>query len=230
VAKIAPSFDASARELQLATSLVGFGAPVVPPIEIGIAQPAYVEGQWVTFWHHVADERTATAAEVADSLSELHAALGQISGASDLPRCQVPLKAAVELLQDPEFTGGLTEVDRALLRRALLDGIDALDSISGSAHVLHGSPHRFNILVTDGKAVFIDFETVELGPLEWDLAHLEDEVTQLYPAFVEQDLLGICRIAISAATSTWCWYGIDQGADMRSNAEQHLEAVRRSLS
>lgn len=39
VAEMARDVDASARELQLATSLVAIGVPVVPPIEIGIAQP-----------------------------------------------------------------------------------------------------------------------------------------------------------------------------------------------
>ena len=78
--------------------------------------------------------------------------------------------------------------------------------------------------------MFIDFETVELGPFEWDLAHLDEEVTGLYPADLDEDLLQTCRISISAATSTWCWEGIDRGADMRSHAEQHLETVRRALA
>ena len=228
VAKIARDFDRSARELRLATSLSGLGAPVVPPVEIGLVQPVNVEGHWVTFWHHVVDERSASAAAVADSLSKLHSGLSQTSNPSELPRCEDRLWAAVELLHTSDHLGGLSELDVALLRRALLDGIEALDSTSGSSRVLHGSPHRFNILVTGGEAVFIDFETVETGPLEWDLAHLEDEAADLYPAELDQDLLGTCRMAISAATSTWCWEEVDRGADMRSHAMRHLETVRRS--
>jgi hypothetical protein len=139
------------------------------------------------------------------------------------------LESAVDLLDDPGLPGDLARDDRSLLRRALLEGIDALVSVSDTPHVLHGSPHRFNILVMDEEAVFIDFETVELGPLEWDLAHLEEDVAGLYPAELDQDLLGRCRLSISAATSTWCWEGIDRGPDMRSHAEQHLETVRRAL-
>ena len=213
----------------MATFLAAVGAPVVPPIEIGIAQPVNVEGQWVTFWHHVADERTATPTQVAVSLDVLHAGLAKVPGQSKFPPCWGRLETALDLLDNPDLPGGLTEDDRALLRRALLEGIATLASLSDPPHVLHGSPHRFNILVMYGEAVFIDFETVELGPLEWDLAHLEGEVAGLYPADLDEGPLRHCRIAISAATSTWCWEGIDRGAGMRSHAEDHLETVRRAL-
>ncbi len=230
VAKIARDFAASAQEHQVAMALAALGAPAVPPIDIGLAQPINVEGQWVTLWRYVADERMATPAEVADSLFDLHAGLAQILSPADLPPCGDRLEAVVELLDAPEFSVGLSEVDCALLRRALLNGIEALDSRSGDASVIHGSPHRFNVLVSDGRAMFIDFETVEQGPLEWDLAHLEEEVAHLYPLDVDRHLLETCRIAISAATSIWCWKAIERGADMRSHAEQHLDTVRRSLS
>jgi thiamine kinase-like enzyme len=230
VAKIAREFEASARELRLATSLAAIGAPVVPPIEIGFAQPVNVEGRWVTFWCYVADERTATAAQVAASLDELHAGLEKVPGRPTFPSCRRRLETAVELLDDPELPGGLAGDDRSLLRRALLDGIAALVPPSGPSPVLHGSPHRRNILVVGGRAVFIDFETVELGPHEWDVAHLEGEVADLYPADLDRNLLRSCRIAISAATSVWCWEGLDRGGDMRSHAEHHLETVRQMLT
>jgi thiamine kinase-like enzyme len=203
---------------------------VVPPIEIGIAQPVNVAGQWATFWHHVDDGQSATATQIAASLDRLHFGLAIVPGHATFPPCWVRLEAAVDLLDDPELPGELASDDRSLLRRALLEGIAALAPLSGHSHVLHGSPHRFNILVEDGEAVFIDFETVELGPLEWDLAHLDEEVAALYPAELDGDLLRRCRISISAATSTWCWRGIDRGADMGSQAAQHMEIVRHALA
>ncbi len=78
--------------------------------------------------------------------------------------------------------------------------------------------------------MFVDFETVASGPLEWDLAHLEEEVADHYPDARDRDLLGTCRTAISAATATWCWKGRDRGADMGSHAARHLATVRRSLT
>jgi len=229
VAKVSRDSDASSRELQIATFLAAVGAPVVPPIEIGLAQPVGMAGQWVTFWHYVADEGTATAALISAALAELHVGLAKAPDRSTFPPCWNRLKTAADLLDDPQLPGRVAVSDRALLGRALDDGIAALTSLSDPPRVLHGSPHRFNILVMDGEAVFIDFETVELGPLEWDLAHLDEEVVFLYPADLDRDLLQRCRIAISAATSTWCWQGIDRGADMRSHAEQHLEIVRQKL-
>jgi len=233
VAKIARDLDASTRELQLATFLAAVGAPVVPPIEIGIVQPVEVAGHRVTFWPYVAEGRAATATQVAASLDRLHDGLATVPDHATFPPSWGRLESAVDVLDgldDLGLPGGPAGDDRALLRRALLDGIAALTSRSEPPHVLHGSPHRLNILVMDGGAVFIDFETVELGPFEWDLAHLEGEVARLYPADVDEDLLRTCRISISAATSTWCWEGVDRGPDMRSHAERHLEIVRRSLA
>jgi len=230
VAKISKDFDASSQEFRRATFLAAVGAPVVPPIVIGVAQPVNASGQWVTFWHYVVDEGGATAAQVAASLNELHSGLAKAPDRTTFPPCSNRLQTALDLLDDPGLRGGLDVDDRALLGRALLDGIGALTSLKDPPRVLHGSPHRFNMLVMCGAVVFIDFETVELGPLEWDLAHLDEEVAALYPAEVDEDLLRRCRIAISAATSAWCWKGVDRGVDMRIHAEQHLEIVRRMLA
>jgi hypothetical protein len=60
---------------------------------------------------------------------------------------------------------------------AVSDGIDRLEEMTGGKRVIHGSPHRLNILTVNHTATFIDFETVEFGPLEWDLAHLEPELS-----------------------------------------------------
>lgn len=89
VAKIAGGFNASSREVRMATFLSGIGAPVVPPIEIGIAQPAGVAGRWVTFWRCVADEGRASAAEVTSSLDALHAAPAEAPGRTTLPRAGI---------------------------------------------------------------------------------------------------------------------------------------------
>ena len=136
--------------------------------------------------------------------------------------------SAVNALKRPGFAPELVEADRALLRETLVDGIAELAKMTGSERVIHGSPHRFNILVVDATPMFIDFETVELGPLEWDLAHLEPEVAGLYPGEFDSQALALCRVMVSAATSTWCWEGLERGSDMQSHAQHHLEVVRSS--
>lgn len=100
--------------------------------------------------------------------------------------------------------------------------------MTGSERVIHGSPHRFNILVVDEAPRFIDFETVGIGLLEWDLAHLEPDVADLYPGEFDCQTLALCRVMVSAATSTWCWGGLERGSDMQSHAQHHLGVVRSS--
>ena len=92
--------------------------------------------------------------------------------------------------------------------------------------VLHGSPHRMNILSMRGAPVFIDLETIQRGPIEWDLAHLEPAVADLYPGPNDEDLLATCRTVVSAATATWCWDASERGPDMRAHAEHHLAVVQ----
>ena len=77
--------------------------------------------------------------------------------------------------------------------------------------------------------MFIDFETVELGPFEWDLAHLDEEVTASIPPTSTRTC---CERAASRSVPPLdvVLGGIDRGADMRTHAEQHLEAVRRALA
>ena len=83
-----------------------------------------------------------------------------------------------------------------------------------------------NILSMRGAPIFIDLETIQLGPIEWDLAHLEPAVADQYPGPHDEHLLATCRTAVSAATATWCWGALERGPDMRAHAEHHLAVVR----
>ena len=115
--------------------------------------------------------------------------------------------------------------DRQRLLAALIDGQSLLPERSRCQPV-HGSPHRYNIVMVDNAPKFIDFETVAWGPIEWDLAHLEPAVADRYPAEVDTGLLASLRVAISAVTSAHCWHSVHRGPDMRSHAEHHLNIVR----
>jgi len=94
---------------------------------------------------------------------------------------------------------------------------------------LHGSPHDSNIICVDGAARFIDFETVALGPVEWDLAHLSDEVAAAFPAPVDPATLAVCRLLVSAKTAAWCWLGADRSPELRWHADHHLAAVKLAI-
>src|SRR5580658_8082300 len=90
---------------------------------------------------------------------------------------------------------------------------------------LHGAPHPHNILLVDGEPVFIDFETTCMGPVEWDLAHLDAQAEPLFRDLIQSELLWLCRSIASVKTATLCSADIDRG-DMREHAEWHLAHVR----
>jgi len=231
VAKISMDHDRAVRELRTVEALVELGAPVVPPQEIGAEQPLRLGGATVTFWRYEPQDDVAEldAAQVAHYLALLHEKLATIESPAPLPSYLDSLRAAALLLDQAGFAHDLDGDDRMLLRRALIDGLHQLAQSAPSEHVLHGSPHRLNILTVDEAPAFIDFETVEIGPLEWDLAHLEQDVADVYPAHVDQGVLERCRVLVSAATATWCWASVDRGPDMRSHAEHHLASVRSAI-
>ena len=133
---------------------------------------------------------------------------------------------AIRCLEDGEFAPDLRAEDREILHGVLSSAMRSLPMLSDSGRVIHGSPHRLNILVVAGRPRFIDFETVEFGPVEWDVAHLEPEVARHYPGHLDAETLALCRMMISATTATWCWGALERGPDMRGHAERHLAVVR----
>ena len=128
-------------------------------------------------------------------------------------------------LDDNDFGAALRADDRTLLVRALSRSHEVTAS-SARQRALHGSPHGFNILTVEGEPLFIDFETVCHGPVEWDLCHLDPTVAGHYPPGCNVEALEIARLVVSAMTSALCWEGIDRGEDMHSHAEHHLAVVR----
>jgi Phosphotransferase enzyme family len=228
VAKISDDRARALGELEIARALVSVEAPIVSPIDVGMEQPLLVGGKTVTFWKHQpqVDADVISARDVAHALFILHSKLAAIGGEFDLPNFDERLYEAVDTLDHPDIAHVLSPADRLLLRTTLVDRIARLVSTRRGAQVLHGSPHRLNILSVDGDPCFIDLETVERGPVEWDLAHLEPGVADLYPARIDREALATCRIMVSAATSLWCWQDLERGSDMRVHAEHHLAIVR----
>jgi thiamine kinase-like enzyme len=163
---------------------------------------------------------------MASELFALHRALAEVGHRRTLPTFDERLIETIRSLDSPSFAPELVGSDRAVLRSTLSDVVTRLVEGPRISEVIHGSPHRFNILVVQGAPRFIDFETVERGPIEWDLAHLDQEVAARYQGSVDLKTLALCRVAISAATSAWCWDAPERGDDMRFHAEHHLAVVR----
>jgi thiamine kinase-like enzyme len=94
---------------------------------------------------------------------------------------------------------------------------------------IHGAPHPYNVLLVGGEPVFIDFETTCMGPVEWDLAHLDAQAEPLFRDLIQSELLWLCRSMASVKSATWCSADIDRG-DMREHAEWHLARVREHVA
>jgi Predicted choline kinase involved in LPS biosynthesis len=58
---------------------------------------------------------------------------------------------------------------------------------------MHGEPHPGNVLSTKTGLLFIDLETCCRGPVEFDLAHVPEDVSERY-ADADEELLSECRI------------------------------------
>jgi len=232
VAKISAGNGRAAGELAVAGVLANAGAPVVPPAE-GIGHQLYRVGDRdVTFWQYESQDiiTEPSPEDIARALGALHDALATLGAKAPSRTYEEQISDAIRALDRAAFAPELQSDDRRLLRHTLSDGMVNLARTSDTSRIIHGSPHRFNIVVVAGSPRFIDFETVQRGPLEWDLAHLEPEVAAHYPGMLNLDALALCRTLVSAATSTWCWDGLHRGPDMRKHAQHHLAAVRSALS
>jgi hypothetical protein len=213
-------------ELSWAHALVRTGAPVVAPAPSLGAVIHRVCERDVTFWEHAPqdDEPPSTSAALAVALGHLHAALRDHGP----PRRTVvdDLEDTIHALDQASFASELATADRELLQHRLRAAVEI--AARATAVPLHGSPHRFNVLSVNGEPRFIDLETIALGPVEWDLAHLEPEVAAAYPPQVETELLRQCRLAVSARTAALCWHHRDRGPDRTWHARHHLDIVRRA--
>jgi thiamine kinase-like enzyme len=98
----------------------------------------------------------------------------------------------------------------------------------GAEQLLHGEPHPGNVLATKNGLMFIDFETCCRGPVEFDLAHAPEEVSEHYPG-VDQDLLRECRILVLAMIATWRWDRGDQLPHGRQLGTEWLSQLRAAL-
>jgi Phosphotransferase enzyme family len=215
------------RELITGMALEEASAPVVGPSRLVPRAVHQRQGYRITFWQYVAESGgDLEAPSVASALGVLHAALARIEGSGGLPAFSEELDLVERRLNDPRFAPALNEADR----RLLLDALELVAPSDDLDNVLHGSPHRFNILSAQGSPRFIDFETVCRGPIEWDLAHLEPAVAEAYPGTIDSQLLARCTLVVSAKTAAWCWDQADQNDDMRWHASHHLDVIREALS
>jgi Ser/Thr protein kinase RdoA (MazF antagonist) len=194
--------EVAALEVELARRLAAVESPVAalePRVE-----PRVYEGDGfaVTLWtnYEAVTPDQVSAAEYADALHRLHAGMRSVELAT--PHFGERAADAERLVMNRDATPALAEVDRHLLLSSLRSAREEIHSRGPAEQLLHGEPHPGNVLRAQDGPLFIDFETCCRGPIEFDVAHVPDQVSAHYPD-IDQVLLGECRRLALAMVAAW---------------------------
>jgi aminoglycoside phosphotransferase (APT) family kinase protein len=215
-------------EVDLAQRLTESGSPVGaldPRVEPRVYQR---DGFVVTLWtyYEPASPQAVSPAAYASALERLHAGMREVD--IPAPHFTDRVEEAQQLVASPGRTPELAGADRELLASTLRTLRRAIVGRDAPEQLLHGEPHPGNVLATKRGPLFIDLETCCRGPVEFDLAHAPEEVSQYYP-HVNQALLRECRILMLAMITTWRWDRDDQLPNGRQLAAEWLTQIRAAL-
>jgi thiamine kinase-like enzyme len=228
LARVAPVAHQVAQfEVELAQRLTEYGCPVAalePRVEPHVYER---DGFVVTLWtyYEPVTSREVSPADYANALARLHAGMRKLDVAT--PHFTDRVDSAQQLVASRDHTPALTDADRKLLGDTLGD-LRRVIGERGGEQLLHGEPHPGNVLTTKNGLLFIDLETCCRGPVEFDLAHAPEEVSEHYPG-VNQDLLRECRILVLAMITTWRWDVADQFPNGRQLGTEWLSQIRAAL-
>ena len=230
LARVAPVAEQVAEfEIELAQRLAEFDSPVAalePRVEPRVYERA---GFVVTLWtyYEPATPREVSPADYADALERLHAGMRRLE--LPAPHFTDRVEEAQHLVASPDRTPALVDADRQLLGTTLARQRRVIGERGAAEQLLHGEPHPGNLLTTTTGPVFIDLETCCRGPVEFDLAHAPDDVSEHYPG-VDHDLLRECRILVLAMITTWRWDRGDQFPNGRQLGTEWLSQIRAALA
>lgn len=226
LARVAPAAHQVAQfELELAQRLVESGCPVAA-LEPRVQPRVYErDGFVVTLWtyYEAVTSREVSPADYATALERLHAGMRELDLAT--PHFTDRVDSAQQLVASRNDTPALADADRELLGDTLRSLRRVIGERGGVEQLLHGEPHPGNLLTTKNGLLFIDLETCCRGPVEFDLAHAPEEVSEHYPG-INQDLLRECRILVLAMITTWRWDRGDQFPNGRQLGTEWLSQIR----
>jgi hypothetical protein len=229
LARVAPAaLQVSQFEVDLAQRLAGSGCPVAA-LERRVDPRVYErDGFVVTLWtyYEPAAPREVSPAGYAHALERLHADMRKLD--IPTPHFTDRVEQAQQLVASRDHTPALAAADRELLGGTLRSLRRMIGDRGAAEQLLHGEPHPGNVLATKNGLLFIDLETCCRGPVEFDLAHAPEEVSDHYPG-VDQDLLRECRILVLAMITTWRWDRDDQLPNGRQLATDWLSQIRAAL-
>jgi Phosphotransferase enzyme family len=229
LARVAPLAQQVAQlEVGLAQRLAESGSPVAA-LEPRVEPRVHERGGFVvTLWtyYEPVTPRAVSPADYANALERLHAGMRTLDVPT--PHFTDRVEQAQRLVANRDHTPGLADADRELLGDTFRSLRRVIGERGGAEQHLHGEPHPGNLLATKNGLLFIDLETCCRGPVEFDLAHAPEAVSEHYPG-VDQDLLRECRILVLAMITTWRWDRGDQLPNGRQLGTEWLSQIRAAL-
>jgi Ser/Thr protein kinase RdoA (MazF antagonist) len=215
----------AAFEVELAQRLAKTESPVAA-LEPRVEPHVYVrDGFVVTLWIYYEPEppRAVAPAEYAHALARLHAGMRQIDATT--PHFTDRVAQAQQLVGSRELTPDLPDADRELLSNTLRSLRRAIADRGAAEQLLHGEPHPGNLLWTKKGLLFVDLETCCRGPVEFDIAHVPEAVSEHYRD-ADQELLRACRILTLAMVAAWRWDRDDQFPNRDEHRQKLLSEIR----
>lgn len=227
LARVAPLAQQVALfEVDLAQRLAQSESPVAS-LEPRVEARAYErDGFVVTLWTYYASAMLpgVAPADYANALERLHAGMRRLDVIT--PHFTDRIAEAEQLVASRDQTPVLADADRELLGSALRNLRRAIAERGAAEQLLHGEPYPGNLLNTKNGPLFIDLETCCHGPIEFDLAHVPEEVIEHYPD-VDRELLGQCRGLVLAMVAAWRWDAGDQFPNGQRVAQELVSSLRR---
>ena len=216
--------EAFDSEIEIAQRLVQNQSPVAS-LEARVEPRAYErDGFAVTLWRYYEESSDkVSAGDYAKALERLHAGMARLD--VTVPHFTHRVTEAQRIVASHDRTPRLEDSDRELLGRTLGSCSRRISERSSPEQLLHGEPHPGNLLNTTRGLVFIDLETCCRGPVEFDLAHVPESVTEWYPR-ADAELIRECRRLVLAMVAAWRWDPDDQFPEGERTGRAILSALR----
>ena len=212
-------------EVELALRFAATGSPVAaldPRVEPRVyTRDGFAVTLW-TFYESLTPPDLAPA-DYAIAMEQLHVDMKLFD--METPHFTDRVSEAHELVSSRDLTPALDNADRTLLIHTLQDRVRAIEHRRAPEQLLHGEPHPGNVLSTNEGLRFIDLETCCRGPVEFDLAHVPEDVGERYPG-VDQNLLHDCRGLVLAMVAAWRWDPSDEFPDGARAGRELLRVLR----
>jgi len=178
----------------------------------------------VTFWTYYEPAcQELVPADYANALERLHAGMAKVN--ATVPHFSDRVAEAQQLVASPSRTPELEDPDRKILSSTLRSQRREISDRSSIEQLLHGEPHTGNLLSTKSGPRFIDLETCCRGPIEFDLAHVPEQVSECYSG-ADRELLRACRLLVLAMVAAWRWDLDDQFPNRKQAGHELLGALR----